>query len=145
MAIWACRWDLSCRRMAWQFDLTDGRGVVIVHMRPDSPAAKAGLQEHDIIVQVNDQIIYSVMQMAKLISAQQPGTTVNIKIIHKAQPKTIQVQLGGSAYQSWRRMVGMRMHRRMGHMGWREGGMMGQGMGGEMMCPCTRGRDDGQG
>jgi hypothetical protein len=116
--------------LARQLDLMDGRGVVVLSARPDSPAGKAGIRRGDVITQANDQVVYSVLQLAKLVAAQKPGQTIRLTVIHEAKPTSVSVELGGARYAAWHRMAMMQgMHHPMhgrGPMMGRDGGMMGE-------------------
>ncbi len=61
---------------------------------PGSPADKAGLVENDIILELDDQRINQDNPLAKLIQEHQVGDTVTLKILHKGEEKTIEVELG---------------------------------------------------
>jgi S1-C subfamily serine protease len=60
---------------------------------PGSPADKAGLVENDIILEVDGQKVNQENPLAKLIQKHQFGDTVTLKILHKGEEKTVQVQL----------------------------------------------------
>lgn len=48
---------------------------------PDSPAAKAGLQAEDIILELNNQKITQNNSLASLIQKYQVGDTITLKIL----------------------------------------------------------------
>lgn len=101
--------------LADQLNLADGRGVVVLSVKPDSPADKAGLQRSDVITQVNNQIVYSIMQFMKLITAAKPGESVKLSIVRQAKPQTITVTLGSTAHEAWKPRGLLRWwHHRMG-------------------------------
>lgn len=57
---------------------SDGK-VVISHVVPDSPAAKAGLKEGDILLRIGDtQIAGSVEQVIQSVTRKQPGDAVEL-------------------------------------------------------------------
>jgi Do/DeqQ family serine protease len=72
----------------------DTRGVVITDVKPDSPAAKAGLKRSDIILALNDKAVESLEDLRLLISETAPGTEVAIKFVHEGKEQTIKVILG---------------------------------------------------
>ena len=49
--------------------LMEGQGVLINHVTAGSPAEKAGLKRHDILVQFGDQKIFAAEQLSKLIAS----------------------------------------------------------------------------
>jgi len=60
---------------------------------PGSPAAKTGLAENDVILEVNGKRINQDYSLAKAIQEKQIGETVTIKYLSKGEEKTIQVKL----------------------------------------------------
>jgi hypothetical protein len=53
-------------------------GVVIVRLEPNAAAAKAGLEEGDVVTAVNDRPLLNVTQLQDAIGEKQPGTTVKV-------------------------------------------------------------------
>jgi membrane-associated protease RseP (regulator of RpoE activity) len=84
------------RDLAEHLGLDDGRGLTVVDVAPDSAAIKAGLAPRDIVVKVDDQVIYGAEQFAKLIAAKRPGTEVSIERIRKGQTATVKAELGST-------------------------------------------------
>ncbi len=70
-----------------QLSLAPGEGVVINHVAPESPAAKAGLQPNDILLRFEDQIIVEPSQLRKLIAMKKPGDTVKLTVLRKGERK----------------------------------------------------------
>jgi hypothetical protein len=71
-----------------------GQGVLIEAVDPNSPAAKAGLQKHDILLAMGDQKLYSAQQLSSLVKAEKPGVTVTFQGVHQGELKSISVTLG---------------------------------------------------
>jgi serine protease Do/serine protease DegQ len=72
----------------------DTQGVVITDVKPDSPAAKAGLKRSDVILALNDKAVESLEDLRLLISETAPGTEVAIKFVREAKEQTVKVTLG---------------------------------------------------
>jgi Do/DeqQ family serine protease len=72
----------------------DTHGVVITDVKPDSPAAKAGLKRSDIILALNDKIVDSLEDLRLLISETAPGTEVAIKFARDGKEATLKITLG---------------------------------------------------
>jgi serine protease Do/serine protease DegQ len=72
----------------------DTQGVVITNVKPDSPAAKAGLKTNDVIVALNDKAVESLEDLRLLISETAPGTEVFIKFVREGKEQTFKVILG---------------------------------------------------
>ncbi|HTB79969.1 MAG TPA: Do family serine endopeptidase [Opitutaceae bacterium] len=71
----------------------DTKGVVVTDVKPDSPAAKAGLKRSDVILAINDKVVKSLEDFRLLIAETLPGTKVNVQIVHDAKPQVIAVTL----------------------------------------------------
>ncbi len=65
---------------ARRFNLKDAKGVMVVDVDPESKAAKAGLQVHDIIREINHKNITSVSDLNKAIDDIPEGETINLFI-----------------------------------------------------------------
>jgi serine protease Do len=74
-------------------DLETGEGVNITGVSENSPAAKSGLLENDIIVQVNDQKIKDVDALKPLIKEAKEGTNFTFQVKRNKELKTIVVKL----------------------------------------------------
>jgi len=64
---------------------------------PGSPADKAGLEENDIILEVNGQRIDTDHSLARQLQKYSPGDTVTLLIMHDGEQKTIQATLEEAA------------------------------------------------
>src|SRR5690348_15529606 len=72
-------------------------GVPITNVRPDSPAAKAGLQGEDTITAVNGKQIKSGDELVNLISATRPGNKLNVTYLRNGQEKQATVVVADRA------------------------------------------------
>ena len=70
-----------------QLALGKGEGIVINHVAPESPAAKAGLAENDILLRFEDQIIVEPSQLRKLIAMKKSGDSVKLTYLRKGERK----------------------------------------------------------
>ncbi len=69
-------------------------GIVITHVFPDSPAAKAGLIEDDLVTAVGDTEITKVSDLQFLISTFPVDSEIQISIIRNSKPATVTVTTG---------------------------------------------------
>ncbi len=60
---------------------------------PGGPADKAGIQENDIVLEINGTKVDENNTLAKLIQAKNIGDIVTIKVLHKGEEKTVKVKL----------------------------------------------------
>src|SRR5205807_3296645 len=74
--------------------LKEERGVEIVALDQDAPAAKAGLKEHDVILDYNGTRVEGQEQLRRLIRETPPGRTVALGISRDGSPTTINIQVG---------------------------------------------------
>jgi serine protease Do len=70
-------------------------GAVVDEVHPDTPAAKAGLQAGDRIVEVDGEKVDDFDALRSLIGAHPPGKRVRLKVRRNGKSKTIKVALGG--------------------------------------------------
>jgi serine protease Do len=74
-------------------DTEDGNGVKIVDIDDDdSPAAKAGLKEDDVITQVNGKAITSTEDLRESVKDVKKGDTVKITFKRNNQTQTVDVK-----------------------------------------------------
>jgi serine protease Do len=79
--------------------LSTARGVIVDDVEPDSPAAKAGIKEKDVITQYDGKSVEGTVQFRRLIRETPPGRSVTLEITRGGSAQTISVQLGDrSAY-----------------------------------------------
>ncbi len=84
--------DLTQER-AKSLKLKDDSGVEVTHIEQNSPAAKAGLKEHDVITEVNGQAIEDGEQFARTISETSPGSKVGLTIWRNGAKQTVSATL----------------------------------------------------
>ena len=71
-----------------------GRGVLVVSIDSDGPAARAGLLVGDIVMTWNGKPIDRVRDVMHLLGADSVGTTVDLELIRGGAPTTLQIVLG---------------------------------------------------
>jgi membrane-associated protease RseP (regulator of RpoE activity) len=84
--------DVSQDRLA-ALKMTETRGAEVVGVDHDAPACKAGIQLHDVILQMNGQAIEGETQLRRLLRDAPAGRQVTFVISRDGQQKTIQTQL----------------------------------------------------
>jgi S1-C subfamily serine protease len=73
--------------------LTQKEGAFVTAVTENSPAAKAGLQIEDIIVEVDGKAVSTSTALIKLLLGYEVGDTVNISYIRAGQKSTAKVKL----------------------------------------------------
>lgn len=76
-----------------QLGLTRGTGLVVNHVVSKSPAAGV-LQEHDILLKLDDQLLIETRQLAVLVRIRKPGEEVTVTFMRAGQKTTAKVTLG---------------------------------------------------
>jgi S1-C subfamily serine protease len=79
-----------------QSDLGVENGAYIYRISPGSPAEAAGIQEKDIIVEVDGKKINTSSELIKHLLGYRAGDTVNVKIIRDKRQLTFDVTLTDS-------------------------------------------------
>lgn len=74
-------------------ELPSGYGVVVAHVLPESPAARAGLRRHDILLQYNDDRIRDCEHFARLIRADQPEHKVKLRLLRAGKRESVEATL----------------------------------------------------
>jgi serine protease Do len=70
------------------------RGVIVGRVAPDSPAAKAGLKENDVITEVNGQLVEGSLQFRRLIHEIPPGRTIQLTVWRDGASQSLTATLG---------------------------------------------------
>ncbi len=71
----------------------DAHGAEIVAVDHDGPAGKAGLREHDIILQMNAKIVQSAELLHQMLQAMRPGKLVSLLILRDGKKQTVTATL----------------------------------------------------
>lgn len=79
--------------------LTTDQGVVIARVVSDSPGAKAGLAQKDIIIAVDGAAVKTARDVTNAISAKKVGGQVTLTILRGSQEMKITVTLGAAPEQ----------------------------------------------
>ena len=66
--------------MAKAFGEKQAEGIVVGDVTPGSPAHTAGIQRGDIILEVDDQPVYSASEMQRLIRDRKKGSSVRLSV-----------------------------------------------------------------
>ncbi|MGH9684048.1 MAG: PDZ domain-containing protein [Candidatus Acidiferrales bacterium] len=70
------------------------RGAIVKDVEPDSPAAKAGLKENDVITKYDGETVESTMQFRRLVRETPPGRNVDLVVSRGGHTQNISVALG---------------------------------------------------
>ena len=79
---------------AKELKLPAERGVVVADITKDSPAAKAGLKENDVITEVNGQRVEGAAQFRRMIHEIPAGRTAQLTVWRDGRAQTLSATLG---------------------------------------------------
>ena len=80
--------------LAARDNLAVDHGALIVTVTPNGPAAQAGLQPGDVIVQVDSKAVTNVPTLGDALVNKSPGDTVSVQCYRDSQQLTLNVKLG---------------------------------------------------
>lgn len=69
-------------------------GVLVTHVLPDSPAARAGLRRHDILLQYDNEKVRDSDHLARLIRDSKEGQQVSLVVVRGGRELRVPVKLG---------------------------------------------------
>jgi serine protease Do len=81
---------------AKELKLPAERGVLLERIVPDSPAAKAGLKDNDVITEINGQRVEGAAQFRRMIHEIPAGRSVQFTVWRDGKAQSIGVTLGKS-------------------------------------------------
>src|SRR5215467_6875534 len=87
------------RRLRRAVGLPDTEGVLIREVAEDSPAARAGLAQGDLIVAAAGQPVRTADDLFDALQAAQGGA-IELKLVRGTEERTLQVALGGEGQQA---------------------------------------------
>jgi membrane-associated protease RseP (regulator of RpoE activity) len=79
---------------AKELKLAAARGVLVTQVSENSPAAKAGLKNGDVITEYNGQRIEGAVQFRRTVREMPAGHTAQLSIWRDARSQTISVEVG---------------------------------------------------
>lgn len=85
--------DIS-KDLAESFDLKEARGILITDVQKDSPADNAGLEQGDVITEIQGVEVKDVTDLRNKVALILPGTKVPFEIIRDGKNKELQITIG---------------------------------------------------
>jgi len=80
--------------LAATYGLDDAKGAIVNSVTPGSPAAKAGLEPEDAILQADGRTIQDNGDLSRHIASRAPGTAVQLELLRGKDKKAVSVTLG---------------------------------------------------
>ena len=78
-----------------QLDIPDGEGLLIYEVVPGSPAEKAGLKKHDILLKLDGTSVKSEATLATFMAGAKVGQKVPVVVLRKGRKQALKVTVGG--------------------------------------------------
>jgi serine protease Do len=82
--------------LADSFKLPKPEGALVNSVEKDGPAARAGLQPGDVILQIGDARIDHSGDLPEQVAEIKPGTAVPLQIMRQGKPTTLSVTVGAA-------------------------------------------------
>jgi hypothetical protein len=82
--------------MSEQLNLPRGIHLSVDQVSPDSPAEQAGLTLYDILLELDDQVLVNSDQLKALVRMKSPNDRVQLKILRKGKPISLELKLAES-------------------------------------------------
>lgn len=79
--------------LAASFGISHNEGALVSDVSPDSPAAKAGLQQGDIIIKFGETKIADINQLRNLVASTTPGSKIPVIVHREGKETTIMVDV----------------------------------------------------
>jgi len=74
-------------------DTDDGKGVKVIDVDGDSNAGKAGVEEDDLITEVNGKAVNGADEMAKIVKENKDKVSIQLKIQRDGKTQNIEVKM----------------------------------------------------
>jgi serine protease Do len=74
--------------------LSEEKGALVKEVRDESPAAKAGIEPGDVIVEFQGQPVWSAAQLSRLVREMPAGRTVTIEVLREGGSRSLHATLG---------------------------------------------------
>jgi serine protease Do len=75
-------------------DLADDKGALVSKVMPDGPAAKAGIEHGDVIVEFDGQPIEDWNELPRVVAATPVGKNVKLVVVRGGKRKTLKAEVG---------------------------------------------------
>jgi serine protease Do len=79
--------------IAKRFELNDSNGALVGEVTPKSPAAKAGIESGDVVVEFDGKPVRDSRQLRLAVGRVKPGVAVPVKLMRDGSSKTVKVTI----------------------------------------------------
>ena len=74
--------------------LGEERGVLLMGVMGESPAGEAGLQNHDILLQIDDQELTGPLDVKRVVGGKKAGEKIQLKLLRAGKELELEATLG---------------------------------------------------
>lgn len=85
------------RDLAESFGLSKPTGALVSDVVPDSPAAAAGIQAGDVILEFDGRKVAEAADLPPIVGRTQVGETADVVVLREGERRTIEVEVGSLA------------------------------------------------
>jgi len=82
-----------------QLSLKPGEGLLVTQISPESPAAKAELKNHDVLVDFDGQMLVDPTQLRKLVQMHSEGDEVKVTFFRGGKKQTVTAKLAKTIWE----------------------------------------------
>lgn len=86
---------------AKDLNLPGDYGAIVREVQEHSPAAKAGLEKGDVILQFAGEKVRSVAELERLVRETPPGRKVSIEISRNGRAQTLSAEIAKRSHENW--------------------------------------------
>jgi len=79
--------------LAKSFGMAEAHGALVAEVNPESPAAKAGIHQGDIIIEFNDRPINEMNELPRMVADTAPGAKATLKVLREGKEKTLNLTI----------------------------------------------------
>jgi serine protease Do len=79
--------------LAKSFGLSEPKGALVAQVNPDTPAAKAGIHQGDIILEFDGHPIHEMNELPRMVAGTEPGSKATLKILREGKEKTLNLTI----------------------------------------------------
>ena len=76
------------------FKLQNASGAIVAQVTPDSPAARGGVKQGDVITQLNGRDMLNGGALQVAVSQMTPGTNLSLNVLRNGSPVTLNLTVG---------------------------------------------------
>ena len=80
--------------LAQGLSLDSDKGALVAAVTDDSPAAKAGFKQGDVIVSFDGKQIEKITDLTRIVADKNPGSEANVVVMRDGSRKTLDVKIG---------------------------------------------------